>query len=300
MAESDKEDRTEEATGRRLQQAHDRGQIPRSRELNTAAMLVAASFVLWSFGGHFAQGMARMMEESFRVSREEAFYPDAMVRHFADAVWEMVKLFGPLLALTVVVALASPIGLGGWNFSTEAIEPKFSKINPWNGLKRLFGMQGLIELVKSVFKVLLIGIVSWRLLRHYWDKMLGLGDLPLMSALATSTDMLGFSLLVLSLSLVLIAAVDVPVQLWTYKRDLRMTKQEVKDESKETEGSPQVKQKIRQMQMEFAVRRMMEAVPKADVVVTNPTHYAVALQYQQGGVAAAPRVVAKGADLVAA
>lgn len=299
MAETEREERTEEATGKRIQQARERGQVPRSSELNTAAMLISASLVLWIFGHYFAEGLAKMMRQSFRLSPEAMFYPHALLPHVVDLAWDMAKLLAPFFLLTVLVALASPIGLGGWNFTTEAMEPKFNRINPMEGLKRLFGVQGLIALGKSLLKVALLGVVCWLLLRHYWGAMLGLSRLPLATALASATEMLGFSLFILSLALGLIAAVDVPVQLWTYKRNLRMTKQEVKDEHKETEGSPQVKQKIRQMQMEIATRRMMEEVPKADVVITNPTHYAVALKYQQGG-SGAPRLVAKGADLMAA
>lgn len=300
MAEqSETDDRTEEPTARRLQQAQERGQVPRSREFNTAIMLTVASVVLWIYGRHFVDGVARMMRHDFRLSRDEVFSQEALLRHFNEDIWEMVKLFGPFLLLMVLLALAAPIGVGGWNFSEEAMEPKFEKLNPWSGLKRMFAVHGLIELGKSLLKVLLISGVTWLLLRHYWGALLGLGAEPLASAIANASDIVGFSLLVLSLSLGLVAAVDVPVQLWEYKRNLRMTRQEVKDEMKDTEGRPEVKSRIRQLQMEMATRRMMEAVPKADVIITNPSHYAVALKYEQGG-AGAPRLVAKGVDLIAA
>lgn len=296
--ESEKDERTEDPTARRLQQAQERGQIARSREFNTAVMLIVASTVLWIFGTRMADGMARLMRQSFRMERDDLLAPDAMLRHLAADSWEMVKLIGPFLALMMVVALAAPIGVGGWNFSSEAMEPKFDRVNPWNGIKRMFGTHGLIELGKSLLKVVLIGVVTWLMVQHYWTAMLALAGQSLLPALAHASDMVGFSLLVLSLALGLVAAVDVPLQLWEFHRNLRMTRQEVRDEMKDTEGRPEVKGRIRQMQMEVAMRRMMEDVPKADVIVTNPTHYAVALKYDQA-VGGAPRVVAKGADLIA-
>ncbi|TAN49206.1 MAG: flagellar biosynthesis protein FlhB [Methylococcaceae bacterium] len=297
--ETEKEERTEDPTERRLEQARERGQIARSREFNTAVSLTVAAWVLWVFGNHFVDGVARLMRQEFRLQRDDFFYPEAILRHLNNDAWEMAKLFGPYLLLLMLVALAAPIGVGGWNFSEEAMDPKFDRINPLNGLKRMFAVHGLIELGKSLLKVLLISVTTWLLLRHYWVALLGLSAEPLLPALAHASDIMGYSLLILCLSLSLIAAIDVPVQLWEHHKNLRMTRQEVKDEMKDTEGRPEVKGRIRQMQMEIAMRRMMEEVPKADVVITNPTHYAVALKYEAGG-KGAPRLVAKGADLMAA
>ena len=198
----------------------------------------------------------------------------------------------------LVIALAGPVSLGGWLFSSEALQPKFSRMNPLSGLKRMFSVQALVELGKAVGKFLVVLTVAVAVLMANQDDLLSIGHEPLPQAIAHSAQIVGWCSLWMACSLILIAAIDVPFQLWDHKQKLMMTKQEVRDEFKDTEGKPEVKSRIRQLQYEMAQRRMLQEVPQADVVITNPTHFAVALKYDadKGG---APRLVAKGGDFLA-
>ncbi|QSA97637.1 flagellar biosynthesis protein FlhB [Methylococcus sp. EFPC2] len=299
MAEDSDQERTEEPSAKRLSEAREKGQIPRSRELNTLAMLLSGSVAMFMFGSYIVQTLWKLMEGDFRLSRHDLLNPSAIGEHLLRDFWATGKLLGPFLALTVLVALAAPLSLGGWNFSSEAFEPKLEKLDPLKGLARMVSPQALIELVKALLKFLLIGGVTALLFRHYFYDFLHLSRQGLEPATARAVELIMWCLLFLCGSLALIAAIDAPFQWWNWKRQLRMTKQEIRDEARDLEGKPEVKSRIRSLQMEYARRRMMEEVPKADVVVTNPTHYAVALKYDQGRMGA-PRVVAKGADLIAA
>jgi flagellar biosynthetic protein FlhB len=299
MAEdSERDERTEEPTARRLDQARREGQIPRSRDFNTAAiMIVSAISLLWL--GQFMTGrFVEIMRHGFSLRRDDVFRDAAITERFLGAIVDMLVVEGPVFLILLVVALAAPIGIGGWNSSGEAMLPKFSRINPLEGIKRMFSLYGLVELGKALLKFFLIAGVTYFIFRHYWPVLRALGDEDARQALGEAAGILTRVFLWLCLSLGLIAAIDAPYQIWKHKRDLRMTKQEVRDEMKDIEGKPEVKQRIRSLQMELARRRMMEEVPKADVIVTNPTHFAVALKYEQANMRA-PRVVAKGADLIA-
>ena len=299
MAENSDQERTEDPTAKRLAEAREKGQIPRSRELNTVAMLLSGSVAMYVFGDYLMQLLRQLMVADFRLTRKELFDAEAMQQHILDDCIIAGKLLGPFLGLMVLVALAAPLSLGGWNFSSGAFMPHWDKLDPRKGLARMFSPQALNELVKALLKFVLIGGVTALLFMHYLDEFLGLSQRALVPALHEAGQLIMDCLLYLCGSLVLIAAIDVPFQLWTYKRQLRMTRQEVRDEMRDIEGKPEVKSRIRSLQMEYSRRRMMEEVPKADVVLTNPTHYAVALKYDQQGMGA-PRVVAKGADLIAA
>jgi len=189
--------------------------------------------------------------------------------------------------------------MGGWNFSSEALQPNFSKFNPISGIKKIFGVQGIVELIKAIVKVVLVFYSAWLLFTVYRHDLMSLNGMPLKQAIYRVADIISFSLLMLSATLILVVIIDVPYQLWNNKRQLKMSKQEVKDESKESEGNPEIKGRVRKMQMEIAQRRMMEEVPRADVIVTNPSHFAVALKYDQNS-SAAPTLLAKGTDLMAA
>jgi flagellar biosynthetic protein FlhB len=208
-------------------------------------------------------------------------------------------MLSPFFLVMIAVAVVSSIALGGFNISPEAMQPKFSKMDPIKGLKRVFSAKGLMELLKSMGKFLLISLATGLLLYLWAEELLRLGDLDIDVALQQGMTMVGWSTVLIASTLIVVALIDVPFQLWQHKRDLKMTQQEVRDELKETEGKPEVKNRIRKTQMEMAQRRMMEAVPKADVIVTNPTHYAVALRYDAERMAA-PVVVAKGKNLIAA
>lgn len=299
MAENSAQERTEQPTGKRLEESRKKGQIARSRELNTFAVLMAGSAGLVWFGTRMATGLTDIMRREFQLERDTIFDPHAPLLHLQRVLAESLLLMAPLLGLTVVAALLGAMALGGWSFSTESLMPKAERFNPIRWLGRTFSLYGAVELIKSLIKVALVSVVAWVLFKRRFDEIVGLGDEELIPAIFHSSDLLIGIFLYLSASLAFIVVIDVPYQLWDYQRNLKMTKQEVRDEAKETEGRPEVKGRIRRLQMEMAQRRMMEEVPKADVVITNPTHFAVALKYDpdQNG---APVVVAKGGDLVAA
>jgi flagellar biosynthetic protein FlhB len=299
MAEETDEERTEEPTGRRLSQARERGQIPRSRELNTVIVLMAGVTAMLAFGQNFMQRLWALFEADFRLPRRDLFDAAAPLAHLAHDLQEAGKMLLPFLGLTMLAALVAPLILGGWNFTGENLMPKLEKLDPIKGLGRMVSLQAMVELAKSVLKIVLVGSIATGLIIHYFDDILGLARLPLLPATGKATGLILVCVLWLCASLGLVAALDVPFQLWNHKRQLRMTKQEIKDEMRDTEGKPEVKARIRSLQFEMSRRRMMEQVPKADVVVTNPTHYAVALKYDQDTMNA-PKLVAKGSDLIAA
>ena len=299
MADDSGQDKSEEPTEKRLTDARKKGQVPRSKELNTFVTLMTASVMLLFVGDSIAKGLAKLMQQQFSLTRDIIFDPASPVIYFEQVMLDGLLLIFPLVVPLVIVALFTPMMMGGWNFTMESMVPKFSKMNPFSGLKKMFGIQGIVELLKAVVKIALVFTVAGTLFRSYLDQFMGLSSLPLNTAVVKAADIIMFSLLILSSTLVLVVAIDVPYQLWNNKRQLKMTKQEVKDESKEQEGNPEVKGHIRRKQMEMSQQRMMDEVPKADVIVTNPSHYAVALKYDPMG-SGAPIMVAKGVDLIAA
>jgi flagellar biosynthetic protein FlhB len=299
MAEDNDQERTEEPTAKRLSDARKQGQIPRSRELNTLVVLLAGATGLFIFGADLMRDMQTLIEHDFRLTRRDLFDPEAPLAHLGHDLALAGKMLAPLLALSVLAALAAPLALGGWSFVTESLLPKLEKLDPLKGLGRMVSAQALSEAVKAVLKFVLIGLVTAGLFMHHLGDFIGLARQPLGMATGKASHLVMVCLFWLCASLGLIAAIDVPFQLWTWKRKLRMTLQEIKDEMRDAEGKPEVKSRIRSLQYELSRRRMMEEVPKADVVVTNPTHYAVALKYDAPAMQA-PRVVAKGADLIAA
>lgn len=299
MAENEEgQERTEQATPRRLQKAKEKGQVARSRELTTMGVLMVASAGLISLGGGMLEDLSRIMERGFTLSRAQIMDDRVVFSMFNEMLLDGVLALVPFFALVMVAALLAPMLLGGWSFAVSAFAFKWEKLDPIKGLKRVFSMRGLMELAKALAKFILVAGVGIALIWTQLDSFLGLGQQPVVPALQDAGWLLGRSILILSSTLILIAAVDVPFQLWDHAKQLRMTRQELKDEYKETEGKPEVKSRIRELQQEVAQRRMMEEVPKADVIVTNPTHFSVALRYDQENMAA-PIVVAKGADLVA-
>ncbi len=292
------QERTEQPTPKKLRDAKKKGQVPRSRELNSMTVTVFGALGLLFMGAYMIRHIATLMREGFTLSRADAFRADALFEKFDLAVSGALSATAPFLVLMVVIALFTPLAIGGWAFSVEAMAFKADRINPINGFKRMFSAKGLMELVKAMAKFLLVSLVAVIFLWGKADDFLGLGSQSLALALRNGAWLLGLSFLVVSSSLILIAAMDVPFQLWDHAQKLKMTLQEVRDELKETEGKPEVKSRVRQVQQEMAQRRMMEAVPEADVIITNPTHYAVALKYDHDSMAA-PRVVAMGRDLIA-
>lgn len=292
------QEKTEEPTAKKLNDAKKKGQVPRSKELNSMTIMVIGSASLMTLGSYMIGSISTMMENGLILSRAEIFDKKALLPRFETSIFDALTGISPFLFLMTVVAIFTPMALGGWAFSGGALAFKGDRISPLKGFKRIFGPQGLMELVKALLKLLFVSMVAMVFLWTYKDDFLGLSSMPLMAALQHGAWLIGMCFLVVSASLIFIASIDVPFQLWDHSKKLKMTLQEVRDEMKDTEGKPEVKSKIRQMQQEMAQRRMMDAVPDADVIITNPTHYAVALKYKHESMAA-PIVVAMGKDLIA-
>ncbi len=292
------QEKTEQPTPKKLRDAKKKGQVPRSKELNSMTITVFGALGLLFMGAYMIGQVAEMMHQGFTLSRVDAFAREAIFVRFDNALWTALSGIGPFLVLMTVIAIFTPLAIGGWSFSVQAMAFKGDRINPISGLKRIFSAKGLMELIKAMAKFLLVSLVAVAFLWSKADEFLGLGAQPLSLALQNGAWLIGLSFLVVASTLILIAAIDVPFQLWDHAQKLKMTLQEVRDELKDTEGKPEVKSKVRQLQQEMAQRRMMEAVPDADVIITNPTHYAVALKYDHDRMAA-PLVLAMGRDLVA-
>ncbi|NBA95782.1 flagellar biosynthesis protein FlhB [Pseudomonas sp. R5(2019)] len=299
MAESESgQDKTEDPTDKRKKDSREKGEIARSKELNTLAVMMAGAGGLLIFGGALAQALLELMRLNFSLSREVLLDERSMGIFLLNSGKIALLASQPVLLLLLLAALIGPISLGGWLFATGSLAPKFSRMNPLSGLKRMFSMHALTELLKALAKFFVVLIVALVVLMFDRDDLLAIAHEPLELAIIHSVQVVGWSTLWMALGLLLIAAVDVPIQLYQSKQKLMMTKQEVRDEYKDSEGRPEVKQRVRQLQREMAQRRMMAAVPEADVVITNPTHYAVALKYdaEKGG---APILLAKGSDFLA-
>lgn len=298
MADDSDLEKTEPASGRRLEQAREEGQVPQSRELATFILLivgVAALYVLGRWGGH---RLLHMLRTGLSFERAQAFESTGMILALYDVAMEGLLTVAPLLIALVLATLVAPFVMGGWVFSMNILRFDLGRLNPMQGLGRMFSTHGLAELVKATLKATVVaGVGTWVVWRER-DHLFGLMLQPLEASMDEFASLVLFATLLITCSLALLAAIDVPYQLWEYHRKLRMSKEEVRQENKEQEGDPQIKARIRAAQREMSRKRMMAQVPKADVVVTNPTHYAVALKYdpEKSG---APVVVAKGADLVA-
>lgn len=299
MAENqDGQEKSQEPTAKRLAEARKKGQVPRSRELTTMAVTMLGVVTITALAPMLTREFHGLFQAQFVLSRKDIFDTGVMAANLVEAVGNALFMLMPFFGVMIVVAILSSVALGGFNLSFQAMQPKLSKMNPLSGLKRMFSMKGLMELLKSLGKFLLVGTATAMLLYSLIDQLLGLSRLNVDQALLQGLKMVAWASLLLTATMIVMALIDVPFQLWQHKRDLKMTQQEVRDEFKETEGKPEVKGRIRQMQREIAQRRMMEEVPKADVIVTNPTHYAVALRYDPDRMKA-PIVVARGRDLVA-
>ncbi len=298
MAESDGQERTEEATPRRLQQAKEKGQVARSKELASVSVLVTGAISLMWFGNTLARHLYSLMSRLFSLSREEIFDLYKLFDIASGAIISIALPLSMILIVLFVAALIGAAGLGGVQFSVEAATPKFNKLNPLTGLKRMFGMQSWVELVKSILKVALVAGVAFKLIISYQHDLFQLSLDVFPQNIFHALDILLNFVLLISCSLLIVVAIDIPFQIWQHANQLKMSKQEVKDEYKETEGKPEVKGRIRMLQREAAQRRMMADVPQADVIVTNPEHFSVALRYKQG-TDRAPVVVAKGVDHIA-
>lgn len=299
MAEDSDAEKTEAASAKRLEQAREEGDVPRSRELATFAVLMTAGAGLWMTGGSVVRSLNAVMVSGLALDRAQVFDADVLIRRVGVDIGHVLLTCLPLAFAVMVVALASPLLIGGWLFSAKSFMPNFGKLNPVRGLANMFSTNALVELAKAVAKTVVVGAVAYLVIMGKKDAVMGLAVESVGEGSAHLVSLLGTTFLFIVGGLGFVAAIDGPYQVWHYANKLKMTRQEMIQEHKESDGNPQMKGRIRQMQREMSRRRMMAAVPTADVVVTNPTHYAVALKYAdgQGG---APRVVAKGADEVAA
>lgn len=299
MAEQDSSaEKTQEPTPKRLEKAREDGDTVRSRELNTMAILIAGSAALIAFGGFMIQALAGLMGHNFVLEREQIFDTSALLSHLNVSAMQGLRSLLPVFGVLLVAAILGPIGLGGWNMSAKAVMPKASRMNPMSGLGRMFGPKALMELAKAAAKVLVVAGIALIIMAFNWQRILGIMTEPLLPAMAHTMVILGWSVLAMSCAMILITIVDIPFQIHSHTHKLRMTFQEVKDEMKDTEGKPEIKQKIRQLQYQMTQNRMLSGLPEADVIVTNPQHYAVALKYQQG-TSAAPVMIGKGIDFMA-
>ena len=299
MAESESgADKTEDPTEKRKKDSREKGEIARSKELNTLAIMLVGSAALLIFGGALAQELMELMRQNFTLSREVILDQRSMGTYLMSSGLMALLAIQPIMITLVLAAIIGPISLGGWLFAAGSMAPKFSRMNPAAGLKRMFSFKAVAELLKALAKFIITLAVAMMVLSADIDDLMRIAHEPLDMAIIHSLQVVGWSTLWMSCGLIVIAAVDVPVQLWESHKKLLMTKQEVRDEHKDQEGKPEVKQRIRQLQREVSQRRMMAAVPEADVIITNPTHYAVALKYDpdKGG---APMLVAKGSDFLA-
>ena len=296
---SDDMDRTEQPTARRLNQAREDGQLPRSMELPAAAVVIGALMMLLILGGWLVNHLSAIFANGFVFDRKTLDRPQMLPAVFGSQMGEAFLLIVPVLVVTVVAAVLASGLMGGYNFSLKAAAPKASKLNPVAGLKRMFGTHALVELAKALFKFAVVGAAVWMSVLHNMDALLHLGRMGLEPALHAAGAIVAESALWVSLSLALIALIDAPYQKYAFMKRMRMTKQEIKDEFKQMEGSPEVKAQIRRRQREMANSRMMQRIKDADVIITNPEHFAVALEYDPTG-DGAPVLVAKGTDHMAA
>ncbi|MEO6351610.1 MAG: flagellar biosynthesis protein FlhB [Oxalobacteraceae bacterium] len=299
MSEDSDMEKTEPASQRRLEKAREEGDVPRSRELATCLLLLTAGFIFLFAGDGLIRSLSDVLASGLSFGRVQVFDADVLMTRLGGNVAEVLTAFLPFGVVLMAVAVVSPIFIGGWLFSAKSLQPNFGRMNPIKGLTNMISTKALVELGKAVGKTLLVGIVAWIVIWREKDAVLALALEPMRTSGAHLGSILSISFIAIACALLLIVLVDVPYQIWQYANKLKMTRQEVIQESKESDGNPQIKAKIRAQQREMARRRMMSEVPNADVIVTNPTHFAVALKYAETGMQA-PKVVAKGAGAVAA
>ena len=298
MAENPAGERSEQATPKRLKEAREKGQVARSKELTTALLLMMASVSLYSFSNSMGTGVADVAKKAFSPERKHIFQDTHMISALGDLIGGVLLDVAPFFILLFLLGALSPLLTGGLSFSFKAVAPKANRMSPAKGFKRMFGLHALVELVKALGKVGLVFLVGYLVILQVFPELTALGTGNVLGAIDRAIDLVTRSFFLISLSLLIIALIDVPYQIWDHAKQLKMTKQEVKDEFKDTEGKPEVKSRVRQVQRELAQKRMMEAIPDADVVVTNPEHYSVAIKYDAMR-SSAPIVVAKGVDQMA-
>ena len=300
MAENntDSQEKTEEPSAKRLLDARKKGQLPRSRELNvTIATLGGGIILLFSLSG-ISQSISNAFNTSYTITQRSMLSNDHILEIMGATFNDVLGSLGFLFAMLMILVIAGPALIGGWSFNISSMGFKISKLNPLTGFKRMFGLNGLMELIKSVLKVVLVASIAYVFIVSKQSEILELASEHYDKAIIHSVSIVLSSYIYIAIGLIVIIGVDVPYQLWNHKKQLRMSMQELKDEFKETEGNPESKARTRNLQRELSQRKMLQEVPNADVVIVNPTHYSVALRYDTGK-DAAPVVVAKGVDSMA-
>ena len=297
MADDSDLEKSEQPTDSKLKKAKEKGQIPRSRELTSLIILLVGIMLFWIIGTHFVSKLKAIIQQAMLVAHrtdDDKQIIFNLINLLTAGFWAILPIFVGL----VIVAIIAPLSVGGLLFSLQSIKPNLGKLNPISGFKRLFSLRIFSELFKSILKVVLIAFAAALFLIHQFPNMLALPSMYLNNALSQVMQLLIYASLLIVLALIPMVGFDIFYQIWSNLKKLKMSKQEVKDEFKEQEGNPQIKGRIRQMQQAIARRRMMKDVPKANVIVTNPTHYAVALQYDEKTMSA-PKILAKGTDNIA-
>ena len=299
MAEQDtSQERTEEPTAKRLEKAHEDGQVARSQELSVAAMMIGAASFMYLFGGNLMSGLSELFTSGFVFDRKDVFSDNLLPAAFGSHALQSMLVLLPLFLFTVVIALGSAGIIGGYLFSLKSLAPKLSKVSPLQGFKRMFGLKAVVDLIKALTKFSLVGLVLYLVVSQSFSAITHLGFMSVEPAMASAGEMIAKGTILVTLTLIIAAAIDIPYQIHEFNKKIRMTKQEVKDELKDTEGRPEVKAQIRRKQREMALGSMLEAVAEADVVIVNPEHFAVALSYDPSS-DSAPILVAKGVDFIA-
>ncbi len=292
------EERSEEPTAKRLEKAQEDGQVARSQELGVAAMMIGIACFMYLFGGFLLTKLSEVFVSGFVFDRKAVFSDNLLPATFGSQALDSLLVMVPIFALAVVIALGAAGALGGFIFSLKALAPKASKINPLAGFKRMFGMKAVVDLTKALTKFTLVGGVLFLVVSQSFDRFIALGFMDVGPAMAEAGKIIAGGTVLVTLTLIIAAAIDVPYQIYEFNKKMKMTKQEVKDEFKDTEGRPEVKAQIRRKQREMAMGQMMEAVADADVIIVNPEHFAVALSYDPSS-DGAPVLVAKGVDFIA-
>ena len=295
---ADQESKTEEPTQRKLEKAREEGQFARSQDLTVAMITLGAATSLYIVGIYFPSNILELITGLFRLDQTLIEIPNSMQASFLRAFVDLLYIVSPVVIITIIMAISANYLFGGVGFSIKAFLPKGQKINPLSGLKKIFSAKSLFELIKSLLKLVVISGFLFFCYAIFWEELLEIGFFPTHLSIISGLNIVAQSFIVLSVALLIIAAIDAPYQFFQFKDQQKMSFQEIKDEYKESEGQPEVKRKIREKQREAAMASMIEAIQDADVVVTNPNHFAVALSYQVGG-AAAPVVLAKGMNLIA-
>jgi flagellar biosynthetic protein FlhB len=299
MAEQDSTaEKTEEPTAKRLEKAREDGQVVRSQELSVAMMMIGVAGFMYIFGGALILQLSEVFAAGFIFDRKDIFSDNLLPVTFGAQALDAMLVAVPIFALAIVLAFGASGLLGGFNFSMKAAAPKASKINPLSGLKRIFGTKALVDLTKALVKFGLVAAVLYLVVSSRFEQLIGLGFMDIQPAMRGAGEIIGGGVVLVTLTLIIAAAIDVPYQLYEHSQKMKMTKQEVKDEFKDTEGRPEVKAQIRRKQREMAMGQMMDAVGDADVIIVNPEHFAVALSYDPSS-SGAPMVVAKGVDFLA-